>query len=137
VHALATFYRENIASPTPDFIARAQVGDAVKIVAAGAGSAACFVASTPDSFTPGGLLPADKLQHWSANFLITVVGSAVVGMPPWLAATTSFTLGTVGKELVWDRMLGRGTPDVKDVLANASGALAGYSVAKMLERARG
>ncbi len=137
IQGLVGWWKVHVSSPTPDFTARA-AGDGVKIAGAAAASAATFAAAISDSLqgTASFGLPLDKLAHAQGAALLTVAGTAFVGLPPWLSATSTFVLSTVGKELVWDMALGKGYPDPKDALANASGCLAGYALVKALEARR-
>lgn len=45
-------------------------------------------------------------------------------LPAWAAAVLAMAVG-VGKELVWDKWMGRGTFDKKDLVADALGVLLG------------
>lgn len=64
----------------------------------------------------------DGLLHIVCSALI--VGVAGVFMPLWAAVLVAALVG-VGKEVVYDRMLGKGTFDRKDLLADAVGIIIG------------
>ena len=64
----------------------------------------------------------DGLLHIVCSALI--VGVAGVLMPLWAAVLVAALVG-VGKEVVYDRMLGKGTFDRKDLLADAVGIIIG------------
>lgn len=74
----------------------------------------------------------DKLQHMGVTAAATVaLGS--LGFSPATSATLAWVGGTVGKEVVYDLVLGRGTPSVHDAIANLAGAFAGYATLKVAE----
>ena len=70
----------------------------------------------------------DKVKHISLSGLMTVGLSLF--MKPRYAAFTSFAVG-MGKEILYDKILGNGKPDFADVVANGIGCAAGYGVSKM------
>ncbi len=74
-----------------------------------------------------GVFPVDKLKHGGVCFAGTMaLGS--LGVPPSLAAGIVFASATIGKELVWDGLLGLGNCDPRDAAANLAGSLAAYTV---------
>jgi len=120
--AIQRFWRTHLASPSPDFVRAASPA-----ALATAGVATVAVA---DSFVASGAIPPDKVKHFGATLGMTLTGHFVLGLPPWLAASSSFVVGTVGKELIWDLLLGRGTADPMDAVANLAGAAAGWAAIK-------
>ena len=64
----------------------------------------------------------DGLAHIVCSAALT----AVIGlfMPAWAAAIITAGIG-IGKELIWDKLLGKGTFDVKDLAADALGIIIG------------
>lgn len=74
-------------------------------------------------------MPFDKLLHAAMTGFLAAFGALVLnvfGMPAQQALIASITAAlTIGalKELVWDRLLGRGQPELADMLANGIGAL--------------
>lgn len=135
----ARWVRNNIRGGTVSDYGKA--ADSVKIGGAAVGSVAAFACAGSDvwpnihGLPSSADLPLDKLLHGETSCILTVVAHVVIGMPPWLAAASTFLLGA-GKEVVYDKMLGHGTPDVKDAVANLSGCLAGYSLSKAIESRR-
>ena len=71
--------------------------------------------------------PVDKLKHIGVTGAATVALGAI-GMNPAAAAGTVFIGASLGKELVYDLMMGGGTPSWLDASANLAGSLAGYAV---------
>lgn len=69
----------------------------------------------------------DKLKHIGATGAATVALGAI-GISPAAAAGTVFIGASLGKELVYDLMMGGGTPSWLDASANLAGSLAGYAV---------
>ncbi len=69
----------------------------------------------------------DKLKHIGVTGAATVALGAI-GMSPAAAAGTVFIGASLGKELVYDLMMGGGTPSWLDASANLAGSLAGYAV---------
>lgn len=129
--SLVRFWKTHISSPSPDYLRPRGATIAAAGAAAGLGVAAV------DSFVPAlGPIPADKMKHATVTFGLTVGANLVLGLPPWLAAASSFMVGTVGKEIIWDGLLGQGTPDALDGVANAAGAVAGWGVCKAVEGGR-
>jgi hypothetical protein len=108
-----------------------QEGKGADLALAAAGSAASGLYAFSDALTGG--LPAvrDKLLHAGGSLAGTLALGAA-GLPAGPSAAVSFLATTVGKELIWDGLLGRGTPDLKDGAANLSGALAGYVLLRLV-----
>ena len=71
----------------------------------------------------------DKLKHIGVTGAATVALGAI-GMSPAAAAGTVFVSASLGKELVYDLMMGGGTPSWLDASANLAGSLAGYALLK-------
>ena len=74
----------------------------------------------------------DKLKHIGVTGAATVALGAI-GMSPAAAAGTVIIGASLGKELVYDLMMGGGTPSWLDASANLAGSLAGYAVLKAAE----
>lgn len=66
-------------------------------------------------------IPFDKVAHAVVGVLIAVV-VMIAGGTPIMAAAGAIVIG-VGKELVWDKALGRGVPDWLDAVATAGGGV--------------
>lgn len=73
------------------------------------------------------VIPADKGTHIIlccilTHLIATGCMQAGYGLVHQLIITAvAVLLATIGKELIWDKALKRGTPDPKDALANAWG----------------
>lgn len=72
-----------------------------------------------------------KVIDWlGRDGVLHVICSAVICsvlgwvLPAWAAAVLAMAVG-VGKEVVWDKWMGRGTFDKKDLAADALGVLLG------------
>lgn len=64
----------------------------------------------------------DGVLHAACSSVLTSVLCWV--LPVWAAALLALAVG-VGKEVVWDKWMGRGTFDRKDLVADALGVLLG------------
>lgn len=64
------------------------------------------------------LLERDKILHITCSGILVIITSLVVSV--FYAVCFSLIIGLL-KEVVWDKMLNRGTPDVRDVVANIVG----------------
>jgi hypothetical protein len=66
----------------------------------------------------------DKIKHLKAGGLCALLGGLLglmlqvtnPALQPWLFALAALLAAATGKELLWDWMLGRGTPSVADAL---------------------
>lgn len=67
----------------------------------------------------------DKLHHMVYSFALAIAGAFLFG--PTAGVVLALAVG-VAKELVWDGLLGRGHPDVWDMLANCVGVMAALVV---------
>jgi hypothetical protein len=83
---------------------------------------------------PGLGIPLDKVKHAGVCFTGTLA-LAGMGLSPALSAGLFFASATLGKELLWDGLLGLGHCDPLDVAANLSGSLAAYSLLMALKPA--
>jgi len=83
---------------------------------------------------PGAGIPLDKVKHAGVCFTGTLA-LAGMGLSPALSAGLVFASATLGKELLWDGLLGLGHCDPLDVAANLSGSLAAYSLLNALKPA--
>lgn len=64
----------------------------------------------------------DGLLHIICSSLI--VGIANIFLPLWIAIIIAFTIG-VAKEIIWDKLLNKGTCDNKDIVADLIGIILG------------
>ncbi|MFP4496975.1 MAG: hypothetical protein ACLFQV_02090 [Vulcanimicrobiota bacterium] len=103
-----------------------------KIGGATAGAGASFLASTGKEIITNGIIAKDKSFHAGGCLGITMA-LGTLGLPPWMAATFTFAGVTAIKEGIYDGLLGRGCVEIRDVVANLSGSLAGYAALKTLD----
>ena len=77
-----------------------------------------------------GYFGQDGLLH----ILCSLVLCAVLGafLPLWAAVLISLAIGVL-KELIWDKLLKKGTPEWKDILADALGILLGGSLYLLIQ----
>ena len=71
----------------------------------------------------------DKTKHMGVTGAATLALTAV-GMKPTAAAATVFAGATIGKELILDKLLGKGTASWLDTAANLSGVLGALAIIK-------
>ena len=64
----------------------------------------------------------DGLKHVIASNVMVVVLNLI--LPLWLAVLVAALVG-VGKEVVWDKLMKKGTFDKKDLIADAVGIIIG------------
>jgi len=79
-------------------------------------------------------VPLDKMKHAGICFTGTVA-LAGMGLSPALSAALVFASATLGKEVLWDGLLGLGHCDPLDVAANLAGSLAACSLLSALQPA--
>ncbi len=73
---------------------------------------------------PLNLLPIDKQLHFLSGTVITLAAER------FTEPETALAIGVIAgilKEVVYDMILGLGTPEIGDALATVAGALFGYS----------
>ncbi|MDI9470783.1 MAG: hypothetical protein QM296_11365 [Bacillota bacterium] len=68
-------------------------------------------------------IPQDKVGHFLIGAGISLVVGGLVDPDTGLIAAT---VAGVAKEVVWDKLLARGTPEFMDALATAAGGVLGY-----------
>lgn len=127
--------KENIVGTEDKFVENHGLSDSAKenakIGLSCAGSGASFLGAAGKEILSGQGAPQDKLIHTGGTFAVTVTLGAL-GLPPYLAAAVTFITVSVGKELIYDGLLGKGCVDIRDVAANMCGSLAGYAALKKL-----
>lgn len=64
----------------------------------------------------------DGMKHIIACNLIVVLANII--LPLWVAVVIAAGIGA-GKEIIWDKMLKKGTFDKKDLIADAVGIVIG------------
>lgn len=65
---------------------------------------------------------ADGLAHIIVCSVIVSLLSLII--PVWIAIAVTATIG-IGKELIWDKLLHRGSFEVKDLIADCIGIILG------------
>jgi hypothetical protein len=63
-------------------------------------------------------IPADKQLHFFSAWALTLTLAQFMGIGP--AALLAFVIG-MAKEVIWDGLMRRGSPDIFDMVANAGG----------------
>ncbi len=64
----------------------------------------------------------DKVLHAVAGYIIALI----IGiLNPWLGLAAAIAIGAA-KEIIYDKMLGKGTADILDFAATAGGGLVGF-----------
>lgn len=68
-------------------------------------------------------------QDGLAHILVSLILCAVLAafMPVWIAALVAIAIGFI-KELVWDKLLKKGTAEWRDIIADAVGVLLGVFI---------
>lgn len=128
--------KENITGTKDEFVRDTPIPgsakDKARIGVSVAGSAASLSGAAGKEILSGRGVPQDKMLHSGGTFAVTVTLGAL-GLPPFLAAAVTFVTASVGKELIFDGLLGKGCVDIRDVAANMCGSLAGYAALKKLK----
>jgi len=75
------------------------------------------------------MIKQDKLKHLLAGIGISLVFG--VRFTPFIGLIAAAIVGAL-KEIVWDWLLKRGTPEFLDFLATALGGVIGYMVVKLI-----
>ncbi len=70
----------------------------------------------------------DKILHSVAGCIIALVLGII---NPWLGLVAAVAIGAA-KEIVYDKMLGKGTADILDFAATAIGGLIGFICVRWL-----
>ena len=73
-------------------------------------------------------------QDGLAHILVSLVLCAVLGvfLPLWAAVLVTLAVGVL-KELIWDKLLKKGTPEWKDILADVLGIILGGSLYLLIQ----
>lgn len=64
----------------------------------------------------------DDLLHIVCSIII--ISSLKIFFPLWLSAIITFGVGIL-KELIWDKLLKKGTPDWRDIISDTIGIFIG------------
>jgi uncharacterized protein involved in cysteine biosynthesis len=75
------------------------------------------------------MMKQDKPKHLLAGIGISLVFG--VQFSPLIGLITAAIVGAL-KEIIWDRLLGKGTPEFLDFLATAFGGATAYMVVKFV-----
>lgn len=75
-----------------------------------------------------------KILNWFgadglAHVLVSLVLCAILGafLPLWTAVLVTFAVGLI-KELVWDKLLKKGTAEWRDIVSDTAGILLGVFI---------
>lgn len=75
-------------------------------------------------------LGTDGLLHLGVSLILCQI--IAIFLPIWAAVFISLAVGVL-KELIWDKFLKRGTPEWKDILADALGIILGGSLYLLIQ----
>lgn len=75
------------------------------------------------------MLQKDKILHFVISALIVLILAPFIKIAPAILIAAAVGLG---KEVIWDYVLGKGTPDLADLLADIFGILAGAILAQFI-----
>ena len=83
----------------------------------------------------GAQIPKDKQDHFAAGVLIGFSSTCITLEQTKPIVSFAYALGSAavigtGKELIYDKAMGRGTPETKDVLFTIAGGVAGHFIVK-------
>lgn len=79
---------------------------------------------------------SDYLYHMAAGFIAGLILSLIIGIfsYEWMfVSIIGVALLGIGKEWIWDKLLGRGTPEWKDFYFTVYGGLAGVVIAYLVK----
>ena len=71
----------------------------------------------------------DKIKHFFAGLAIAIV--AGLSFCPLIGLATAAVIGAL-KEIVWDWLLKKGTPEFLDFVATVAGGVIGYTLLKLI-----
>lgn len=75
-------------------------------------------------------LGTDGLLHLGVSLILCQI--IAIFLPIWAAVIISLAVGVL-KELIWDKLLKKGTPEWKDILADALGIILGGSLYLLIQ----
>lgn len=80
-------------------------------------------------------IPKDKQDHMACGFLIGFSSTCITIEETKPAVSFAYAIGSAavigaGKEIIYDRWMGRGTPELADAVYTVAGGAAGYVVVK-------
>lgn len=75
-------------------------------------------------------LGTDGLLHLGVSLILCLI--IAIFLPIWAAVLISLAVGVL-KELIWDKLLKKGTPEWKDILADALGIILGGSLYLLIQ----
>lgn len=68
------------------------------------------------------MIPKDKTLHFTISAILTIVLGMFLGF--WWGVVLTLLIG-IGKEVIWDYLLGKGCPDLADINADLGGVAVG------------
>jgi len=68
------------------------------------------------------VIAKDKLMHFGGGIVLAAFGATLTYLPPIEAGLALAAAVGIGKE-VWDKLTGRGTPEVMDAVATFAGGV--------------
>ena len=74
-------------------------------------------------------VPKDKAMHFCAGLTLSIV--AGLTLYPIAGLATAAVIGAL-KEIVWDWLLKKGTPELLDFVATVAGGVIGYTLLKLI-----
>jgi len=80
-------------------------------------------------------IPKDKQDHFAAGVLIGFSSTCITIEETKPAVSFAYAIGSAavigaGKEIIYDKWMGRGTPELADAVYTVAGGVAGYVVVK-------
>lgn len=69
-------------------------------------------------------MKTDKLLHLLSGYVITIT----IGLWLPLLGLLAGIVAGAGKELLWDKLLGKGTPELLDAVATIAGSMVAYLI---------
>lgn len=74
-------------------------------------------------------MPKDKQKHLLAGLALSLLAGLL--FCPRIGLGTAAVIGAL-KEIVWDWLLKRGTPELLDFVATVAGGVIGYTLLKLI-----
>ena len=74
-------------------------------------------------------MPKDKQKHLLAGLALAIIAGLLIC--PRIGLATAAVIGAL-KEIVWDWLLKKGTPEFLDFVATVAGGVIGYTLLKLI-----
>ena len=74
-------------------------------------------------------MPKDKQKHLLAGLALAIIAGLL--FCPRIGLATAAVIGAL-KEIVWDWLLKKGTPEFLDFVATVAGGVIGYTLLKLI-----